>query len=379
MKQDVVIIGAGAAGLFCAFTAGRRGRKVLVLEHSEEPGKKIRISGGGRCNFTNAHAGPENYLSENPAFCRSALAGFSPEDFTTLVEAHGIAWHEKKLGQQFCDRSSQEIVDLLLLECQRAGVEIRTGCRIEEVRPGYEVRTTQGAFTADSLVVATGGLSFPKLGATDFGYRLARQFGMRVTPMRPGLVPLTLPESELGVLGKVSGLSLPVRMTTGRQAFEEAMLVTHRGLSGPAVLQISSFWKPGDDLMVDLLPGKEPDFAAGSLVAALAGHWPRRFTEAWSQLSGPQKPWKQWSEKDRRGFLELVHRWPVPVAGTEGYAKAEVTLGGVSTSDLSSKTLESRISRRLYFIGEVVDVTGWLGGFNFQWAWASAHAAGQAV
>ena len=381
MKYDVIIVGGGAAGLFCAIIAGQRGRKVLVLDHNESVGEKIKISGGGRCNFTNIQAGPENYLSGNPAFCRSALAGFSPWDFIALVEKHGIAYHEKKLGQQFCDGSSREIIAMLLRECAEARVEIRSGCRVGEVRQGFLLQTSRGALECDSLVIATGGLSFPKLGASDFGYRIARQFGMGVTGLRPGLVPLTLREPELRVFEPVSGAALPVRVKASGASFEEALLVTHRGFSGPAILQISSYWNKGDVPVFDLLPGKEISFRPGSTSAPalLSGFWPRRFADAWCSLYAPQKPLTQWSDRERRVFLQLVHNWPVAFSGTEGYAKAEVTLGGVDTSGLSSKTMESRSVRGLYFIGEVVDVTGWLGGYNFQWAWASAHAAGQAI
>jgi hypothetical protein len=381
MKYDAVIVGGGAAGLFCALTAGQRGRRVLVLEHNGEVGKKIKISGGGRCNFTNIHAGPENYLSENPAFCRSALARFSPWDFIALVEKHGIAYHEKKLGQQFCDGSSGGILSMLLSECSEARVEVRTGCRVEEVRQGFFLKTSRGDVECDSLVIATGSLSFAKLGASDFGHRIARQFGMRVTGLRPGLVPLALKEQDLRVFGPVSGTSLPVRVTNAGASFEEALLVTHRGFSGPAILQISSYWKDGDSPVFDLLPGKTVSFRPGatSAPAFFSEFWPRRFADAWCSLHAPQKPLNHWSDRERREVLDLAHCWPVAFSGTEGYAKAEVTLGGVDTAGLSSKTMESRSVRGLYFIGEVVDVTGWLGGYNFQWAWASAHAAGESI
>jgi predicted Rossmann fold flavoprotein len=379
MKYDAVIVGGGAAGLFCAFTAGLRGRRVLVIEHNDRAGEKIKISGGGRCNFTNVQAGPEHYLSENPGFCRSALAGFSPWDFIALIEKHGIPYHEKKLGQQFCDGSSQEIISMLLRECAAARVEVRTGCRVEEVRQGFFLKTNQGGFECDALVVATGGLSFAKLGASDFGYRIARQFGMRVTELRPGLVPLTLP--DMRTFGPVSGASLPVRVRNAGQSFEEALLVTHRGFSGPAILQISSYWKKGEAPVFDLLPGVTAAFRRGgtSAPAHFSEFWPRRFADAWCSLCAPQKPLNHWSDRERREILDLAHNWPVAFSGTEGYTKAEVTMGGVATAALSSKTMESRTVRGLFFIGEVVDVTGWLGGYNFQWAWASAHAAGQVI
>jgi predicted Rossmann fold flavoprotein len=285
------------------------------------------------------------------------------------------------LGQQFCDGSSREIISMLLRECSDARVEIRSGCRVEEVRPGFSLKTSRGDLECDSLVIATGSLSFAKLGASDFGHRIARQFGMRVTGLRPGLVPLTLKEPDLRVFGPVSGASLPVRVRNAGASFEEALLVTHRGFSGPAILQISSYWKSGDAPVFDLLPGRTVSFRPGatSAPAFLSEFWPRRFADAWCSLHAPQKPLNRWSDRERREVLDLAHNWPVAFSGTEGYAKAEVTLGGVDTSGLSSKTMESRSERGLYFIGEVVDVTGWLGGYNFQWAWASAHAAGESI
>ncbi len=381
MKYDVIIVGGGAAGLFCALTAGQRGRRVLLIEHSGTVGEKIKISGGGRCNFTNIHAGPENYLSHNPAFCRSALARFSPWDFLALVEKHRIAYHEKKLGQQFCNGSSREIISMLLKECAAARVEIRCDCRVEEIQEGFTLKTNRGTFRCDSLVMATGGLSFPKLGATDFGFRIARQFGLKVTELRPGLVPLTLSDEALRVFGPVSGASLPVRVKNGRGDFEESLLVTHRGFSGPAILQISSFWEKGNHPVFDLLPGRTLSYPHGgtSAPAMLSEFWPRRFADAWCSLYAPQKPLNQWSDRDRQQLKSLAHHWPVCFSGTEGYPKAEVTLGGVDTGELSSKTMEARSVRGLFFIGEVVDVTGWLGGYNFQWAWASAHAAGEYI
>jgi len=384
-NYDVIIIGAGAAGLMCAMTAGRRGRRVLLLEHNERVGKKIAISGGGRCNFTNLQAGPQNYLSGNPDFCRSALARYTPWDFLDLVQRHGIAYHEKKLGQQFCNSSSREIIQMLLAECAEAGVEIRCGGRIAEVAKSdrFVVRTAAGPTEASSLVVATGGLSFARLGASDFGYRLARQFGLKVTALRPGLVPLTFAPEQREVFGPLSGLSLPVRARHRGAEFDEAMLITHRGVSGPAILQISSFWKEGDTLEVDLLPQQPPGWLESerrgktTLAAALALHWPRRFADAWCERHAPAKPFAHYSRADLQQVEQSLHHWPLRPSGTEGYLKAEVTLGGVDTGDLSSRTLETRHVPGLYFIGEVVDVTGWLGGYNFQWAWASGHAAGE--
>jgi predicted Rossmann fold flavoprotein len=381
--HEVIVLGGGAAGLFCALTAARRGRRVLVLEHNERVGKKILISGGGRCNFTNLGAQPENYLSDNPDFCRSALARYTPTDFLALVESHGIRWHEKKLGQLFTNTSSREITAMLLEELARAGAQVRCGVRVDEVtKPGnFQLRTNQGELGCDALVVATGGLSFAQLGATDFGYRLARQFGLRLTAIRPGLVPLTFSEPDRAAFGPLSGASLPVRLQHRGAAFDEAMLITHRGLSGPAILQISSYWREGETLAIDLLPGGEnlPVPARASAAAQLGSVWPRKFAEAWCARHLPDKPVAQWTARERSEAKTLLRAWPVRFAGTEGYPKAEVTLGGVDTRDLSSKTMEARAVPGLFFIGEVVDVTGWLGGYNFQWAWASGHAAGSVV
>ena len=381
--HDVIVLGAGAAGLFCALTAGQRGRRVLVLEHNDRAGKKITVSGGGRCNFTNIHATPDNYLSGNPDFCRSALARYTPSDFLALVESHGIAWHEKKLGQLFCNGSSREIIGLLADECARGRAGIRCGVRIEDVsKPDkFHVRTTYGEMSCDALVVATGGLSFARLGATDLGYRIARQFGVGVTPTRPGLVPLVFRGDDRAAFGPLSGLSLPVRAKLGRASFADDLLVTHRGFSGPAVLQISSYWREGDTVEFDLLPGGQnlPVPGRASAEAQLAGVWPKRFAEAWCARHMPPKPAAQWTARERDDVRRLLNRWRFAFAGTEGYAKAEVTLGGVDTRELSSKTMEARRIPGLFFIGEVVDVTGWLGGYNFQWAWASGAAAGVAV
>jgi predicted Rossmann fold flavoprotein len=381
--HDVVILGGGAAGLYCALTAGRRGRRVLVLEHNERPGDKIRISGGGRCNFTNLRAGPDNYLSSNPEFCRSALARCTPADFLALVESHGIRWHEKKLGQLFCNTTSRDIVNMLVNECTRARVTLRCGTRILDVsKPDkFRITTTRGDITADAVVVATGGLSFAKLGATDLGHRLARQFGLRLTDIRPGLVPLTFQASDHSDFAELSGVALDVRVRHQAGDFREAMLFTHRGLSGPAILQISSFWREGGTLDFDLLPagGEIPVPGREPAAAQLAKVWPRRFAETWCARHTPPKPVAQWTAAERARVRELLHRWPLTFSGTEGYPKAEVTLGGVDTRDLSSKTMEARAVPGLYFIGEVVDVTGWLGGYNFQWAWASGQAAGLAA
>lgn len=381
-RYDVVVVGGGAAGMMCALTAGQRGRSVALLEHNDRVGKKIAISGGGRCNFTNLRAGPDNYLSSTPDFCRSALARYKPADFLALVEQHGIAYHEKTLGQQFCNTSSRAIIEMLVAECREAGVEILCGCKVEEVRKpeAYTLTTSLGPLQCDSLVVATGGLSFAKLGATDFGYRIAGQFGLRVTPLRPGLVPLTWQSGDGEALKDLSGLSLPVTAVCGGARFAEAMLFTHRGVSGPAILQISSYWNGRDPVEIDLLPElKEELKPGGPLLGQLAKFWPRRFAEVWCSRHAPGRPLAQCSRAEREAVEQNLRRWPLRFSGTEGYPKAEVTLGGVDTRDLSSKTMEARAVPGLFFIGEVVDVTGWLGGYNFQWAWASGNAAGLAV
>jgi predicted Rossmann fold flavoprotein len=388
VKREVIVVGAGAAGLMCAIEAGRRGRSVLVLEHEERPGKKILVSGGGRCNFTNLHATPENFLSGNPDFCKSALARYTPADFLRLVEQHGIAWHEKKLGQLFCDVSSKQIVEMLLKECEAARVEIRLNCKVTAVRRngGFALDTSLGAFECDSLVIATGGLSIPKLGATDFGYRIAGQFGLRIVPPQPGLVPLTFGDAEQRAFGELSGISVDAKVSAGGANFREHLLFTHRGLSGPAILQISNYLGDGQTIALDLLP----DQPARELLLAERGTnkelktvlgqvLPQRFAQQWCAYCAPSKPMNRYTIPELEEIARRLQRWELTPAGTEGYAKAEVTRGGVDTGELSSKTMESRRVRGLYFIGEVVDVTGWLGGYNFQWAWASGHAAGQFV
>lgn len=382
---DVIVIGGGAAGLMCAIEAGKRARRVLLLEHNDRVGRKIAISGGGRCNFTNLGAGPGNFLSSNPDFCKSALARYTPADFIALVEKHGVRYHEKKLGQQFCDTSSRAIIDLLLAECAAARVVIRVNCRVESVEKPerFRVITNHGAFESASLVIASGGLSFAKLGASDFGYRIARQFELKITELRPGLVPLTF-EAGDRALQELSGASVPVIARHRGQAFAENLLFTHRGVSGPAVLQISSFWREGETLHFDLLPEGNGAWeterkTARDLPALLSRSWPRRFAEAWSARNAPAKPLAHFNAREWEEITARLHAWPMRFSGTEGYPKAEVTLGGVDTRHLSSKTMEARDVPGLFFIGEVVDVTGWLGGYNFQWAWASGHAAGQAV
>ncbi len=391
MTHDVLVIGGGAAGLMCAITAGQRGLRVLVIEHANRVGKKILMSGGGRCNFTNTGAMPANYLSANPHFCISALARYTPAHFIELVDRHGIAWHEKELGQLFCDESSKLIVRMLLDECASAQVRIETGCSVEEVRQvtgGFGVRTSHGVFAAPSLVIASGGLSIPSMGATGFGYALARQFGHAVLPTRAGLVPLTLSGKPQEQLQDLSGVSLPVTAASNGQSFTNAMLLTHRGVSGPAILQISSYWQPGDELHLDLLPGMDASQwlqaqrasrPATELKTVLSDLMPRRFVQRLCDIWLPSRPLRQYNEPQLRQIAETLQRWPLVASGTEGYRTAEVTLGGVDTRDISSSTMMSRHVPGLFFIGEVVDVTGWLGGYNFQWAWASGHAAGMAV
>ena len=382
---DVVVIGGGAAGLMAAITAGQRGRRVALLEHNDNVGKKIAISGGGRCNFTNLGATAENYLSERPDFCKSALARYTPWDFVALVEQHGVRYHEKKLGQQFCDGSAREIIELLLAECAAAAVDVRCGTRVLTVEKTdrFRLTTARGEITCDSLIVATGGLSFAKLGATDFGHRLAKQFGLRLTELRPGLVPLTFDQAN-SPLHALSGVALPVVARCNGAEFAEALLFTHRGVSGPAVLQISSFWREGQTVTFDLLP--EPGAAehilaaraqGRDLLAVLSERMPRRLAEAWCARHGKGKTLVHYKQSEFDEMLSLLRAWRFPAPSSEGYPKAEVTLGGVDTTELSSKTMESRRVPGIFFIGEVVDVTGWLGGYNFQWAWASGHDAGE--
>jgi predicted Rossmann fold flavoprotein len=386
LEWDVIVIGAGAAGLFCAIEAGKRGRRVLVLEHSDRVGKKIAISGGGRCNFTNVFTNPDNFLSANPHFCKSALARYTPADFILLVEKHGIAYHEKKLGQLFCDGSSQQIIDLLLRECQTAGVEIRCGCQVMKVEKdgSFSISTNQGSFQSASLVIATGGLSIAPLGATDFGYRIARQFELRIEEPRPGLVPFTLSSRMLKQLTKLSGVSLDAVVKCDGHDFRENILFTHRGLSGPAILQISSYWQPGTSISINLLPDEDvlEMLTAGQgsdieLANLLSRHLPKRFAEVWCQLFAASRPLRQYNGPELNDIAERLHDLRITPAGTEGFRKAEVTAGGISTNELSSQTMEAKRVKGLYFIGEVVDVTGQLGGYNFQWAWASGYAAGQ--
>jgi len=389
-KVDVVVLGAGAAGMMCALEAGRRGRRVVLLEHAERAGKKILISGGGRCNFTNIHCRAENFLSENPHFAKSALARYTPAEIIALVEKHGIRYHEKTLGQLFCDRSAQDVVTMLERECADAGVRLLVNTRaISVVRDGqFLVETTAGLFHAESVVVATGGLSIPKMGATEFGYRLAEQFGLRIVECRPGLVPLVFSAEDRDQWCDLAGVSAEVIAETGvrqrRGSFREKMLVTHRGLSGPAMLQVSSYWRAGQQIALDLAPdvnvvaplltrNARRDNAAA--VLAVRAVLPSRMAERWVALHEPA----DWTNASLAAMEQQLHAWQVTPAGTEGYAKAEVTAGGVDTAELDAKTMQSRKVPGLYFIGEVVDVTGWLGGYNFQWAWASGVSAGLSV
>jgi predicted Rossmann fold flavoprotein len=390
-KFDVVVLGAGAAGLMCAIEAGKRGRRVAVLERAERAGKKILISGGGRCNFTNIYCEPENFLCANPHFAKSALARYTPADFIAVVEKHRIPYHEKTLGQLFCDRSANEITHMLEEECRAAGVKIFLNVEIREVRRTDEflVRCDGDEFHAPALVVATGGLSIPKMGATAFGYDLARQFGLKIQRTRPALVPLLFGATDREQYCDLAGVSAEVIAGIGEQSFRESMLITHRGLSGPAILQVSSYWNKGKPVSIDLAPGREVTAAlrnsdarnVAAARAAFQGVLPKRFATRWLELHAPAAKGAKdtWSRQELDELERRVHEWIVVPADTEGYGKAEVTAGGVDTDELSSKTMEASKVRGLFFIGEVVDVTGHLGGFNFQWAWASGAAAGRSV
>ena len=386
-RFDAVIIGAGAAGLMCGWTAGQRGRRVLLLEGSPRVGQKISISGGGRCNFTNLRVEPKNYLSENPHFCKSALSRFTPLDFLKLVEKHGIAYHEKAPGQLFCEDRARRIVDLLLVECKAGGVTLKTGCTVKRVekKEAFIVQTDSATYTAPSLVVATGGLSYPETGATGFGYEIAEQFGLGVIACTPALVPLSYQSADVKRFRSLSGISVIAAVATGSTAFTDAVLFTHKGLSGPAILQLSSYWTPGQPITLDLLPHLRLDEAIlkwkserpkAELKTLLREHLPERLAHRFLDLHGQNRPVQQITLQDGETLARIFHHWQIQPGGTEGYAKAEVTRGGVDTRELSSKTFESRKVPGLYFIGEVIDVTGWLGGFNFQWAWASGHCAG---
>ncbi|MGE0231633.1 MAG: NAD(P)/FAD-dependent oxidoreductase [Flavobacteriaceae bacterium] len=390
-RFDVVILGAGAAGMMCAIEAGKRGRSVLILDHAKAPGEKIRISGGGRCNFTNLHCTPDRFISANPHFCRAALARYTQHDFIALVRRHGIAFHEKTLGQLFCDGSAREIIAMLTAEMRAAGCELRLGVSVEAVaREGesFALRSGDESIVCGALVVATGGKSIPKMGASDLAYRLAAQFGIPVVETRPGLVPLTFPPSLLERTAQLAGLSVDARVSAGRQSFEEALLFTHRGLSGPAILQISSYWSPGEPIAIDMAPGT--DVAAAlkqakavngrqALRGALAPLLPKRLAAFVEQETGCPGPLAELSGRRLEEAAGFVSNWRLKPTGTEGYRTAEVTVGGIDTDALDQKTMMAKGVSGLYFIGEAVDVTGWLGGYNFQWAWSSGFAAGQAA
>lgn len=386
----MIVIGAGAAGLFCAAQAGKRGRNVAVLDHAKRIGGKILMSGGGRCNFTNMYAAPENFLSDNPHFCKSALSRYTQWDFIGLVAEYGIPYHEKTLGQLFCDDSAKDILSMLLSECEKAGAKITKQCEvisIDKTEQGFCLQTSLGEYECQSLVVASGGLSMPKLGASPFGYKIAEQFGLKVKPTRAGLVPFTLHEQDKKVLADLSGISIDASAACNNTSFNENILFTHRGLSGPAVLQISSFWQPGQAVDFDLFPNgdlhqqletAQQTNSDALLSTALSNHFSKRYVQtALPYLGLDNKPLKQYQGKQLQQVAEAFHNWQLKPNGTEGYRTAEVTLGGVDTDQLSSKTMMAKDVEGLYFIGEVVDVTGWLGGYNFQWAWSSGWVAGQ--
>ena len=390
-RFDVVVVGAGAAGMMCAIEAGKRGRRVLVVEHAKAAGEKIRISGGGRCNFTNIHTAPENFLSQNPRFCISALRRYPPRDFVALIERHGIAYHEKSLGQLFCDGSARQVVELLLGEMRKRGVALRlaaTADSIEKVAAGFRLTVNGEAVETGALVIATGGKSIPKMGATGFGYEVAARFSLAVVPTRPALVPLTFETGLLERLKPLAGVAVEAQVSSGGVRFEEAMLFTHRGLSGPAILQISSYWREGGELRIDMAPGLDlfetlrrarGTQARQQPQTVLAEHLPKRLAQLICEAEGAGGNMADASDKLLRRLADAVQAWRVKPVGSEGYRTAEVTLGGVDTGGLDSRTMETRSVPGLYFIGEVVDVTGWLGGYNFQWAWASGWSAGQVV
>ena len=386
-KYDAIIIGAGAAGLFCAIEAGKRGRKVLVIEHNAQVGRKILISGGGRCNFTNKNVKPENFVSNNPHFCKSALTRFAPQDFVELVKKHNIDFYEKKLGQLFCRESSRLIVEMLLKECKKAKVEIITDCPVKNIEKnsGFEIETAAGNFISDNVVIAAGGLSFPKIGASSFGFEAAKKFGLKIINTRPSLVPLVFAGKERR-FSKLAGVSVDSTVSRGKTSFRENILFTHRGLSGPAILQISNYWQKSEPVKINLIPqfDLETVFAENrsgkqNLHNFLSRFLPGRFAEIFTTENFTDKPLNQLSKKEINNIIERLTNWQANFDETEGWHKAEVTLGGVDTAELSSQTMESKRVSGLYFIGEVVDVTGWLGGYNFQWAWSSGFAAGNAI
>jgi hypothetical protein len=391
MDFDVVVIGAGAAGMMCAIEAGKRGRRVLVVDHAKAPGEKIRISGGGRCNFTNIHSSPANFISQNPSFCISALRRYRPADFIALAERHGIAWHEKTLGQLFCDDSARQVIDMLLAEMRGQGVTLRLGTsvdRIEKTDDGFRLAIGGASLACAAVVVATGGKSIPKMGATGYAYEVARQFGVAVTETRPALVPLTFEVGLLERLKPLAGIAVDARVSRGKVRFEEAMLFTHRGLSGPAVLQVSSYWREGEEIEVDMAPGVDvfedlrrarTEHGRQAVATVLGRHLPNRLAHLIAETEGAVGNIADASDKLLRRIATAVNAWRVKPVGSEGYRTAEVTLGGIDTRDLDSRTMAAKAVPGLHFIGEAVDVTGWLGGYNFQWAWASGWCAGQAV
>ena len=388
MKKDVIIIGAGASGLVCASEAGKRGRSVIVADHAPRIGSKIRISGGGRCNFTNLHVSADHYLSQNPHFCKSALSRFRPEDFISLMKRHTISFHEKEAGQLFCDSTSTEIIRMLRTECEEVGAELLLGCVVKGIEKDrmFIISTDKGPLEAGSLVVATGGVSWPNIGATDLGLRIARQFGHTILPHKPGLVPLTLPRKEQEIFGDLSGVSLDAEVACNTTSFRGKVLFTHRGLSGPAILQISSHWNKGDILLINLLPDRDAHdlfltnrSSRKEIQNLLSLYLPSRFIQTWCRHYLQTKPICQFTEKELKEAAEKIHAWEVRPSGTEGYKAAEVMVGGIDTQEVSSKTMESKKVPGLFFIGEVLDVTGQLGGYNLHWAWASGHAAGQYV
>lgn len=385
-KKEVIVIGAGAAGLMCAAEAGKRGRSILVLERSGKIGSKILISGGGRCNFTNRYIQPDHFVSRNPHFSKSALAQFTAQDIVALVEKHRIPYHEEKHGQLFCDRGSQDIIRLLEKECRAAEAQTQINCDVSEIKrsDGFSIHTDRGIFQSQSLVIATGGLSFPKIGASPFGHNIAKQFGLNVTPCKPALVPMIWNRKDLESFGDLAGVSLDAIVRCGHYDFHDQILLTHKGLSGPAILQISTYWEKEDPILVDVLPGRDllADLTEGrnrriEINRLLERHLPRRFVKKWTRQILPPKPLSQWSDKEIRRISNQLHRWQITPGGSEGYNKAEVTAGGVDTTECSSKTMESKKVPGLYFVGEVLDVTGQLGGYNLQWAWSSGFIAGQ--
>lgn len=388
MHSNVIIIGAGAAGMMCAIEAGKRGRTVMILDHASKAGRKILISGGGRCNFTNLNMRPDNYFSANPHFCKSALARFTPRDFISLIEKHRISWREKEDGQIFCAGSSRQIVDMLGKECDSAGVQFRLNCRIEKItkKSRFSVKTNSGVIETDSLVIATGGLSYPNLGATGLGHRLAEQFGLRIIRLKPALVPLTFSRSDLQKFGDLSGVSVKSNISCNNKKFSGKILFTHKGLSGPAILQISSYWSKGDVINIDLLPDIdiyekliEKQQSRMQIKNLLSQYFSKRFIHKWCELYIKSKPLCRYSDKELEDISGRLQNWEIKPEDTEGYNRAEVTLGGVDTDELSSKTMEAKKVPGLYFVGEVIDVTGQLGGYNLHWAWASGYAAGQYV